>query len=75
MLIETAGRLWAYVSLGVLLTAGGWIHFTVLSQRGINGWTGEPREKFEALLREIEVHGEVRTLLRLGRGLRPRSRT
>jgi len=75
VLIETAGRLWAYVSLGVLLTAGGWIHFTVLSQRGINGWTGEPREKFEALLREIEVHGEVRTLLRLGRGLRPRSRT
>jgi len=73
VLIETAGRPWAYASLGLLLVAGGWIHFAVLSTRGINGWTGEPREQFAALLREIEVDGERRTLLRLARDLLPRS--
>ena len=62
VLIETAGRAWSYGVLGLLLAAGGAIHFTVLSNRGINGWTGEPREKFEALLREIERRGEARAL-------------
>ena len=72
-LIETAGRAWAYAALGILLMAGAAFHFAVLAKLGINGWTGEPRHKFEALLREIEVHGERRTLLRLARDLLPRS--
>ena len=71
VLIETAGRLWAYVSLGVLLTAGGWVHFAVLSKRGINGWTGEPREKFEVLLRDVEAQGDLRSLLTFARNLLP----
>ena len=62
-LVDIAGRGWAYGALALLLVAGGTIHFTVLSKHGINGWTGEPREKFEALLREIADRGEVRTLL------------
>jgi hypothetical protein len=42
----------------------------VLVRLGINGWTGEPRDRFEALLREIEVHGEAATLLRIALGSR-----
>jgi hypothetical protein len=61
-LVELAGRGWAYAVLGLFLAAGGAIHFTVLSNRGINGWTGEPREKLEALLHEIEERGEARAL-------------
>lgn len=68
-LIESAGRTWAYVVLALFLAAGGAIHFTVLSTRGINGWTGEPRERLDALLREIERDGEVRSLLRVARDL------
>ena len=65
VLIQTAGRAWTYAALGLLLLAGATLHFTVLSRLGINGWTGEPREKFDALLREIEAHGERRTLFRV----------
>jgi drug/metabolite transporter (DMT)-like permease len=71
VLVETVGRGWAYGILGLLLAAGTAVHFVVLSNLGINGWTGEPRDKFEALLREIADHGEIRTLYSLGR--RPRS--
>jgi hypothetical protein len=69
VLAETAGRFVAYAVLGLLLVAGASLHFAVLSKRGINGWTGEPRDRFEALLREIELHGEARMLLRAGRDL------
>ena len=62
-LVNIAGRVWAYATLALLLAAGAAIHLTVLSNLGINGWTGEPREKFEALLRDIRTHGELRTLL------------
>lgn len=72
LLVETAGRVVAYGVLGLLLTAGASIHFAVLSRLGINGWTAEPRDKFEALVREIEVQGEAHTLLRLARDLLPR---
>jgi hypothetical protein len=62
VLIESLGRAWGYGVLALMLVAGTSLHFTVLSRLGINGWTGEPREKFEALLREIEAKGERRTL-------------
>jgi hypothetical protein len=68
--IESLGRAWGYAVLGLLLLAGTALHFTVLTRLGINGWTGEPREKFEALLREIEVRGEAATLLRIALGFR-----
>ena len=74
VLLDTAGRLVAYGSLSLLLMSGAAIHFAVLSKLGINGWTGEPRDRFEALLREGEMHGETRTLLRLARDLLPRKR-
>ena len=68
VLIESVGRAGGYAVLGLLLLAGTALHFVVLSRAGINGWTGEPREKFEALLQEIGAHGEARTLLRHARG-------
>jgi len=71
--IEGLGRAWGYAVLGLLLVIGTTFHFAVLSKRGINGWTGEPSDKFEALLNEIEAHGEARTLWRLARNLLPAS--
>jgi hypothetical protein len=68
-LIAIAGRAWAYGVLALFLAAGGAVHFTVLSKRGINGWTGEPRDKLEALFHEIEVQGEGRALIGFARGL------
>ena len=68
--IEALGRTRGYAVFGLLLLAGMALHFTVLLRLGINGWTGEPREKFEALLREIEVRGEAATLLRIALGFR-----
>jgi hypothetical protein len=70
VVIESLGRVWGYAVLGLLLAAGMWLHFTVLSRLGISGWTGEPRDRFEALLREIEAKGERRTLLSVVRSRR-----
>ena len=69
-MIELAGRVWAYLVLSVLFVAGGAFHFTLLSRAGINGWTGEPREKFDALLREVRANGEAPTLWKLAVGRR-----
>lgn len=74
VLVETTGRFVAYGVLGLLLMAGASFHFAVLSKLGINGWTGEPRDRFEALVREGKTHGETRTILRLARDLLPRRR-
>ena len=73
-LVQVGGRLLAWGVFGLLLTAGASFHFAVLSKLGINGWTGEPRDRFEALIREGDMHGEARTLVRLVRGLLPRKR-
>ena len=69
--IEGLGRARGYGVLGLMLVAGTGFHFAVLSKRGINGWTGEPRAKFDALLREIQTDGELRTLLRVATSRRP----
>ena len=65
--IEGLGRAWGYTVLGLLLLSGVALHFTALSRLGISGWTGEPRDKFEALLQEIDAHGEAPTLIRHAR--------
>ena len=69
VLIENAGRPVAYGVLGLMLLAGASFHFAVLSKLGINGWTGEPRDRLEALLREGKTNGEMRTVVRLAREL------
>lgn len=53
-LAATLGRLWAWlifvvpVAIGVII-----VHMWWLPQHGINGWTGEPREKYLELMRRI----------------------
>lgn len=42
----TAGRMWSLIFLGALLFAVVIIHGLVLPARGINGLTGEPKEKY-----------------------------
>ncbi|HNR73022.1 MAG: hypothetical protein UZ12_BCD005001648 [Bacteroidetes bacterium OLB12] len=45
----TAGRVWAMSFLGVTLLGVLYIHLVWLPGKGINGWTGEPREKYYEL--------------------------
>jgi hypothetical protein len=42
----------------------------MISGRGMNGWTGEARDMFEARLWEIEATGGVRSRLKLASGRR-----
>lgn len=43
------GRTWFWTMLGALAAAVVAIHAWWLPRNGINGWTGEPREKYYAL--------------------------
>ena len=45
-LAQTVGRSWAYGVLAILLCAAGSFHFVWLSRHGINGWTGEPKDRY-----------------------------
>ena len=49
-LAEWAGRWWAYAVLAVPLIAAAYVHLRWLPAHGINGWTGEPRDKYLALV-------------------------
>jgi hypothetical protein len=44
-----AGRVWAFGFLGVMLLEVLYIHIIWLPKKGINGWTGEPKEKYYEL--------------------------
>ena len=43
------GRRWAFVFLGLLAVGSVIIHAWWLPRLGINGWTGEPKEKYYAM--------------------------
>jgi len=45
----SVGRLWAFGFLGAIGVAAVIIHAWWLPRHGINGWTGEPKEKYYAL--------------------------
>jgi hypothetical protein len=45
----TAGRAWSASLVGALLAAAAVIHGWWLPKRGINGFTGEPTDKYYAL--------------------------
>jgi hypothetical protein len=49
-LAQTVGRSWAYGVLALLMCAAGSFHFVWLARHGINGWTGEPRDRYLALV-------------------------
>jgi hypothetical protein len=43
------GRAWFWTFLGAMMLPPIYIHVWWLPRHGINGWTGEPREKYYAL--------------------------
>lgn len=46
----TIGRIWAFGLLAVLLLLVLFLHAWWLPKHGVNGWTGEPREKYYELI-------------------------
>jgi len=49
LISATAGRLWAFVFLGIVLLIVLYVHVLWLPNKGINGWTGEPKDKYYEL--------------------------
>ncbi len=43
------GRAWGFGFLGVMLAAALYVHAVWLPRNGVNGWTGEPRERLDEL--------------------------
>jgi hypothetical protein len=49
LISAAAGRFWFFVFLTLVFVCVGIIHIWWLPRRGINGWTGEPKEKYYEL--------------------------
>ena len=47
----TFGRVWAYAVLALPLLGAVYVHLVWLPKHGINGFTGEPRDKYLELMR------------------------
>ena len=45
----TVGRAWVFVLIGAMLLGALIVHAWWLPRHGINGWTGEPRERYYEL--------------------------
>ena len=43
------GRFWFWMTFVILAIPVVFIHAVVLPRKGINGWTGEPKEKYYAM--------------------------
>ena len=56
-LSSTLGRVWGLGWLLLPLAAAAYIHLRWLPQRGVNGWTGEPRDRYLALVDHRRGHG------------------
>lgn len=51
LVLSSVGLRWvAYGLLGLLGVAAAYVHLWWLPNHGINGWTGEPKEKYYELL-------------------------
>jgi hypothetical protein len=50
-LVTSAGRAWGYGMLAIPLIGAAVVHLWWLPKHGINGWTGEPKEKYYELLK------------------------
>jgi hypothetical protein len=44
------GRIWAMGLLGVLILVAAYVHLVWLPRQGVNGWTGEPRQRYYELI-------------------------
>ena len=60
-LSSTLGRPWGLGWLVLPLIAAVYVHLWWLPRHGINGWTGEPRDKYLALVARRGRHAEERT--------------
>ncbi len=49
-LTGTVGRFWSFAFLSLLVMAAAVIHLWWLPKNGINGWTGEPRDRYLELV-------------------------
>lgn len=49
-LSSTVGRIWGLGWLLLPLSAAAYAHLRWLPKHGVNGWTGEPRDRYLALL-------------------------
>jgi quinol-cytochrome oxidoreductase complex cytochrome b subunit len=47
----TLGRAWTFGLLSLLLAGAAVVHLWWLPKHGVNGWTGEPKEKYYELIR------------------------
>lgn len=45
-----AGRFWAFGILLLPIAGAAWVHLRWLPKHGINGWTGEPKERYYELI-------------------------
>jgi hypothetical protein len=53
--LSMSGLRWvAFSVLGLLALAAAYVHIVWLPKHGVNGWTGEPREKYYDLLKVPE---------------------
>ncbi len=50
VLAQSAGRPWAYGVLAFFGSVAAYVHLRWLPQRGINGWTAEPYDKYLELM-------------------------
>jgi hypothetical protein len=49
-LSQLAGRAWAYGVLALPVLGAAYVHLVWLPKHGIDGWSGEPREKYLELV-------------------------
>lgn len=49
-LSATVGREWAFAALSLPLIGAAFIHLWWLPRNGVNGWTGEPKERYYELI-------------------------
>lgn len=56
-----AGRAWAFGLLAIPVLGAAYVHLRWLSAHGVNGWTGEPKERYLELVakRRGAADGEV----------------
>jgi len=51
VLLSYAGLRWvAFILMGLMGVIAAYVHIVWLPKHGINGWTGEPKDKYYALL-------------------------
>lgn len=49
-LSATVGRVWAYGVLALPILAAAYVHLRWLPSHGIDGWTGEPKDRYLELV-------------------------